>query len=758
MAAQADGSVVIITEMDTEPVAKGVAKIKSQMNGLSNTVAKIGGLIASAFAVREIVQFGKECIELGSNVAEVQNVVDVAFGDMAYKIENFADTAIQNFGMSELAAKKTASTYMAMARGMGIQEEAASNMAITLTGLTGDIASFYNISQELADIKLKSVFTGETETLKDLGIVMTQANLQAYAMERGITKSVSSMTQAEAVALRYNFVIDQLSLASGDFARTSNSWANQTRILSMQWQEFMSIIGNALTAVLTPLVRVLNQIVSSMIAVANTISTVITTLFGGADKQIQQTTSNAASVGEAIGGSVDQQNALTDATKETAKEQKKAIAGFDEINKLAGPGTSGGGSASAGGGAALDIPALEVMAAEQSAGVLVDKLTRVMELIAPLAEAFRPIAEGIKETFSMVFSDIWELVIYPSVMQWVEQIGPAMFEFVVKVGETLAVLFDEVKKTFDMLWLEGVTPALALIQQIWSDMWSSLVEKWNQYGAPIFDRIKLAIQNVGEFFRKVWTTILKPIWDTVIASLTQLWNEHLKPLWDNLLIMFGEIILAGLDIFNEFIVPIVNGFVDLFGPTISDIISVAVEVITHFAGVLANILNLAITIFTELVQFVRTVFTSGWRSAFRAVANIVIGIINSVINAFEKFVNFVIDGINKIIETAKSAAAAIGVHLNIPNVPKFSLDRIPMLAQGAVIPPNREFMAILGDQKSGNNIETPEALLRQIVREEGGGNGDTTVILEIDREQFGRLVYKYNKSESRRIGVQLVEV
>jgi len=164
--------------------------VVGSLGGLKAVVGKLVGAVAAAFAVQKVVQFGAACIELGSNVAEVQNVVDTAFGDMAWKMEQFADSAITSYGMSELAAKKTGSTYMAMARGMGIAEDAASDMAIALTGLTGDVASFYNITQEEADTKLKSVFTGETETLKELGVVMTQANLQQYALAHGMNANI----------------------------------------------------------------------------------------------------------------------------------------------------------------------------------------------------------------------------------------------------------------------------------------------------------------------------------------------------------------------------------------------------------------------------------------------------------------------------------------------------------------------------------------------------------------------------------------
>lgn len=349
----ADGKVVIGTSLNNKGFTTGIRNMEGELGGLKNVLAGIGKTIAAVFAIHTLLGFGKQCVELGSNVTEVQNVVDVAFGDMAYKIENFANTSIQSYGMSRLAAKKTASTYMAMARGMVIASDKASDMAISLTGLTGDVASFFNITQEEADIKLRSVFTGETETLKDLGVVMTQANLQAYAM-----------SQAELVGLRYNFVLNQLALAHGDFARISDSWANQTRILSMQWQEFMSIIGQVLTKILAPLVKMLNNIVASLISMANTFNSVISSLFGGANNQIQQTAASASGVSDAIGSSVDNQNALTNATKKTEKEQSKLLAGFDEINKLsAGSGGSGGsdsGGSGTGAGASggASVPAL----------------------------------------------------------------------------------------------------------------------------------------------------------------------------------------------------------------------------------------------------------------------------------------------------------------------------------------------------------------------------------------------------------------
>ena len=230
----ADGSIIIDTKLDTSGIDNGVSRIKQSFNSLGSAVKKIGLLIGGAFAVGKLVQFGKECIELGSDLAEVQNVVDVTFTTMSDKVNEFAKNAMVSAGLSETMAKRYVGTFGAMSKSFGFSESQAYDMSTALTQLTGDVASFYNISQDLAYIKLKSVFTGETETLKDLGVVMTQTALDQYALANGYGKTTSAMTEQEKVALRLAFVQKQLSAASGDFIRTSDSWANQVRVMQLQ--------------------------------------------------------------------------------------------------------------------------------------------------------------------------------------------------------------------------------------------------------------------------------------------------------------------------------------------------------------------------------------------------------------------------------------------------------------------------------------------------------------------------------------------
>lgn len=261
---------------------------------------------------------------MASDLEEVQNVVDVSFGSMADQVEAFANTAVRSYGMSALTAKRMASTFMAMSNGMDIAQEAGKNMSLQLTALAGDMASFYNVGQDIAQTALNSIFTGETESLKKFGIVLTETNLEAFALSQGIKKSYQAMSQAEKVALRYNYVLNATKNAQGDFARTSGSWANQIRLLKEQWTQFLGILGSGLIKILTPMVKALNQMLASLISIGNA----ITKVFGG------KTTNNMSTTIKDSAGSVGDLDAGLGDANESAKKLSRTIAGFDELNVL----------------------------------------------------------------------------------------------------------------------------------------------------------------------------------------------------------------------------------------------------------------------------------------------------------------------------------------------------------------------------------------------------------------------------------------
>lgn len=252
-----------------ETIGEGMNVGGEAVEGLVNKVGKLGSAIATAFAVGQLKDFVMECTEIGSDLAEVSNVVDTVFTNLNDKVVEFSRNATAQYGMSETMAMEYVGTLGSMARAFDFTEQQAYDMATTLTGLTADVSSFYNLDHEEAYTKLKSVFTGETESLKDLGVVMTQTALDQYALAHGFGKTTSQMTEQEKTALRYQFVLDKLKFAQGDFAKTSGEWANQMRIFSLQWETLKGTLGRGFIAILSPVLLMLNKIIARIIDMAN---------------------------------------------------------------------------------------------------------------------------------------------------------------------------------------------------------------------------------------------------------------------------------------------------------------------------------------------------------------------------------------------------------------------------------------------------------------------------------------------------------
>ena len=384
MAGTYDGTVRINTKLDTNDFNISARQLKKSCTSLASSFNGLLKTFGIGLSIAGIVKLGKESIEIASDLQEVQNVVDTAFGSMSYKMEEFAQTCIEQFGLSKLSAKEMGSTFMAMASNMVPSMEQASDMAIELTGRAADMASFYNKSASETATALKAVFTGETEVLKSYGVVMTEANLQQYAYQTGIKKQLSAMTQAEKVQLRYNYVMEQTSLSMGDFAKTSDSWANQTRILSEQFKELLGILGNGLITVFTPIIKTLNTVLSQLITIANTIGTTLSKILGLKSNTISTGTGAlAADVADAAASADD----LTDGITSAGKAANKALAPFDELNNLTTSSTASTSSSSIGSG--IDINTKELEATETGVSELETEFTKLIDALEPTKKALK---------------------------------------------------------------------------------------------------------------------------------------------------------------------------------------------------------------------------------------------------------------------------------------------------------------------------------------------------------------------------------
>lgn len=332
------------------------SKTKQKFGMMSVAVGNILADMATK-AIASIGNFVKDSIDKGSELAELQNVVDSVFTTMSDTVDNFAQNALEAYGLTEAQAKRMMGTYGAMSKAFGYTERQAYSMSEQLTALTADVASFYNLNHDEAYTKMKSVFTGETESLKELGVVMTQAALDQYALQQGYGRTTAQMTEQEKVALRLAFVQDKLSVASGDFVRTQDQWANQTRILSGQFESLKAAIGQGLINVLTPVIRVINIIMGKLVQLANAFKSFTAMIMGksssggggGSPASAMQDVADAADQAAAATGGISD---AAGGAAASAKKAQKALMGFDEINKLQNTSSSGGGGGGGGGGGA----------------------------------------------------------------------------------------------------------------------------------------------------------------------------------------------------------------------------------------------------------------------------------------------------------------------------------------------------------------------------------------------------------------------
>lgn len=534
---------------------------QAQMKGIQSFAKKTAATLAAAFGVKKIVDFGKSCLELGSDLAEVQNVVDVTFPNMTAQVDKFAKSAAQSFGLSETMAKRFTGTFGAMAKAFGFSESQAYEMGSSLTKLAGDVASFYNISQDEAYTKLKSVFTGETESLKDLGVVMTQTALDSYALANGFGKTTAKMSEAEKVALRYSFVQNQLAAAQGDFARTSGSWANQVRILTLQFDSLKATIGQGLINLFTPVIRVINTVIGKLITLANAFKSFTELITGqkssnSASGQISAIGSAAAGASTGMDNAASSADNLSSANNGVAKSAQKAaekmrtLMGFDQINKLdsqtdsasstPSSGTGSGTGTGGGGGAGIDFGSLA------QGETVVDKADKqftkmfqnIKKLCDPATQSLKRLwNEGIARLGKFTFNslkDFWNNFLVP-VGKWTLGTGIPRFIDALNNG-LMKVDFDKIRNSLNGLW-KALTPFAIHVGEGLLWFWENVLVPLRTWTAnevvprfletlsgtiSVFNGILAALQPLFQWF---WDSVLQPIAQWTGGAFNAIWDK-----------------------------------------------------------------------------------------------------------------------------------------------------------------------------------------------------------------------------------------
>ena len=749
--------------LNSNPFNKGLKNASNNIksSGIESSLKNIGKAAIAAFSVKAVVDFTKSCLELGSNLSEVQNVVDVTFGNLNSEVDKFAQNAITQFGLGQTVTKKYVGTFGAMAKAFDFNNQAALEMSETLTGLVGDVASFYNLSSDEAFTKLKSVFTGETETLKDLGIVMTQTALDQYAMANGFGKTTAKMTEQEKTALRYQFVLDKLSLAQGDFARTSDSWANQTRVLGLRFDELKASLGQGFINLFTPIVQGINWVLSKLQVLADAFKSFTEFItgkksdssggVGSIATDLTDVTNSADTASDAVSG-------IGSSAKKAAKDMK-SLASFDTANILQSntddSGSSGGGAGSNEGldfgdslsdtmqeansemntfmskasqlvdifkqgfsegfgkfdfsvlideingikQSLIDIfTAPEVLNAadnwintvtlnlgktvgsiasigttiadnllgginlflEQNKKNLQDHIVRLFDISSRGKELSGNIAVTVADIFTVFRGDTAKqitadlmAIFTEGIFGISEVIGTLSNDLVYMITQPFIDNKDLIKETLQGI-LEPISSILGTIKQGIQDTFAKFWEVYDVYIAPAVENIKNGFSSILETILKVWNENIKPILDEWAERFDTLWSEHIQPMIDSFLEMIGKLVNGLSELWNTWLVPIINWIVENVVPVLSPIFETIGNLFMNVFGVIADVINGIWQVLSGIIDFIVGIFTADWEQAWNGIKEIFSGIWTGIKGFFEGIWNSIKDIVTGAIDTVKA--------------------------------------------------------------------------------------------------------
>ena len=680
-----------------------------------------------------------------------------------------------------------ASTFMAMGNGMGISADMGKKMAKTLTGLAGDMASFYNVSQDVAQTALNSIYTGETESLKKFGVVMTEANLQQYAYSKGITKQVSAMSQLEKVYLRYSYVLNSTQKAQGDFSRTSGSWANQVRLLKEQFSQLLGILGKGLISVLKPIVKALNTMLASLISIVNSMSKA----FGG--KGIEKTASTVSSSVEDMNSQVDDTAGGFDQANKEAKKLERTLAGFDELNVLDAPSdTDTTGNQTELDGSAFGISdIIETDEQESPATKLqqdLDKCAQVLDAWSQkITEKINEWKEKLPKLDISIDTDLLANNLLNVGNAFIDCFGNIL-GYAIQFGVDLAnsIDFDAVITNLS----DAMVSLLSIIETIGTTIFS-LLDKIQQdlnlgYLIELITGVVASLMNLIDTIMNILAPAIETFYDIALSPIVEWIGEKLA----DALLFIKDLIDDWSKWFEE------NGpLIQEFIKNLAELVNKAWQIVEPILNFLWELVKTAIGGISELLQGLFTFILEHQDVIFGVlntaldvvgfVFNGILSIIEGVYNAICSIVDGIVSAVSKAIEAIErlfSSSKKGGSEINVTgdfNASKarsiqYNSNPVPQLASGGVI--DRPTVAMMGEYAGASNnpeIVSPVSILKQTF--ENANNPMLNLILSaisrvddtiknkdmdvyMDATKVSRKVTKEQKALNKNAGKSLVIV
>lgn len=780
-----------------------------QTMGSSGTTAMSAlkmGAVATAAAIAGVVVVLKKLIDgllalqrafatFESSVYRVNSL----FGDSAKYIQYFAENTAKALGMSESAAYEYAATYGNLFRSITADAQENSKVTIAMLKASAVVASKTGRTMEDVMERIRSGLLGNTEAIEDLGIQVNVAMLEMTDAFKKIAngRTWEQLTFYEQQQIRTLGILEQAHRNFGDSVQKGSAFTMQT--LSSAFKDLTATAGAFVNAGLQPIIQGLTQLVQW----ATMGLKALAALFG-----LQLDIGGVSTAGTEAQTAA--QDGLTEAVEKTAKAQQK-LAGFDEINTL--PKAASGGAAAVGADSSVfaGLPDPEFKITEPDTSwidkvkekfeklkalfePIISALKRAYEIIKPevdkliatfkriweeLKPFLEPLVKFIKETLlpflekaiiviakvvaaiisivDLFVNVIWDKLLKPFLETLIIHILPVLIELGTKILEIIETVTEAIKAIIELL-VTDTTPLLDEWVKIWQDTWAIMHEKWDKYGKPIFDGLNEAIKNVSENFKNGWETVMKPAIDNIVKNVSWLWEEHLKPLVDKIGEYFGKLAVFALDIYNNFISPIISWFVTLFGPQISNTIQFLGNVFTTVFAIIGDVLNTWVSVLTGVIDFLSGVFSGDWEKAWQGVQDIFKAMFDGMVNIGKGVLNIIIDLINGV--TGGISAIAQGVS-NIPGMEwaaNISIPKIPKLAEGGVLRKGQVgYLEGDGDEAVvplEKNTGWIDVLASKLTAAMGGmqaaGAGNITVPVYIGNELIEEIVVNAGNNHNRK--------
>lgn len=782
----------------TEKNLKGFeSRINSTFKGISEGLGiNLGkltkvGLIAAA--TKKLVDFGKASIDVAADMREVQNVVDVTFGHMAKDIDDFAANSVKAYGLSTLAAKRHASTMGAMLKSSGIAGEAVRDMALDLTALAADMASFYNLDNDVAFQKIMSGMSGMTQPLKELGINMNIANVEAFALSQGFNKAWREMSQAEQTMWRYKYLLHVTKDAQGDFAREIGTWSNQVKIFKMQWEEFMSLIGKVLVEILLPVVRFLNKVLELLIKITKTIGKIYTMITG---KEIVAETN--MDIGDSAYDAAEGEEKLADGIGKAAKAAKKALAPFDELNILQ-QNLATGGSGGLGGGVIPITSQINTKIDTRQVDDGIEETKRKWEgFFIWLGDWWNRLKQAFAIPIhvpSPIFSPIPSPIYNPDWCLEIPKIPPPVFPPIPS-------------PVYQPNWNLVPPPVPAVDYREYSKSLETMKTETSNIFNTIKTNVSKEVINLQNELSKTWEGIRKDT-ETVTGRIM----EGLKKAWDTVETNFNThknnvgIIATGI---ATTLVTNINSGLTTMGSNVNRTIETVQNNLQTFGrnvatvaaetakGFVSNLNEGFKTTASNFATFANSVgqnlraFGSGF---LRAAAETARGFVDNMVSGFstvwnnfknlmsslgERVSGWFRENKSMVIKTTIAAGIVIGgvgLALAAPAAIPYaatgaaalmvmpSLKNVPALAKGGIT--DGPMLALIGDNPGGKEVVSPlddlmamiqTAVNNVVATNNSASDTNATIILQIGETELGRTTIKAINKYQRQVGRTLLEV